>query len=184
MPKNHRSFFERLTGSVSADEEEEREIIRSEISPPSRDKNKDKNRDRDREKNKSRNGDEEDQVISAKSDWMAEEEEEGQLAVDVFHSPTDIVIQAVVAGVKPEDIDVSITQDMVTIRGRRQKHQEFSGEDYYYQELYWGAFSRSIMLPQEVDAEEAEATMKNGFLTIKLPKLDKNRVQKLKVKNE
>ncbi len=178
MPKNHRSFFERLTGSVNADdEEEERGIIHNEIAPPVRDKNRDKGHDKNKDE------DEDEKTIPAKSDWMAEEEE-GQLAVDVFQSPTDMIIQAVVAGVKPEDIDVSITQDMVTIRGRRQKHHEISGEDYYYQELYWGAFSRSILLPQEVDAEEAEATLKNGLLSIRLPKLDKNRVQKLKVKNE
>jgi len=79
---------------------------------------------------------------------------------------------------------VSITQDMVTLRGRRQKQREILGEDYYYQELYWGAFSRSILLPQEVDSDSAEATLKNGILSIKLPKLDKNRVQKVKVKNE
>lgn len=161
MPKNHRSFFERLTGSVSAEEEEEKEgegkIIRETI-PASKAK-------------------------SPKENWM-EEEEEGQLAVDMFQSPTEIVIQAVVAGVRPDEIDVSITQDMITIHGRRQRHQEVSTEDHYYQELYWGSFSRSILLPQEVDAEASEATLKNGLLTIRLPKLDKDRVQKVRVKNE
>jgi len=72
----------------------------------------------------------------------------------------------------------------VTLRGKREKQREVSGNDYFYQELYWGAFSRSILLPQEVDADEAQATIKNGLLTIHLPKLDKARVAKLKVKNE
>lgn len=164
MPKNHRSFFERLTGSISADDKEEEE--REKIMPL---ENKSKERV--------------EKAKPTKSDWMAEEEE-GQLAVDVFQTPNEIIIQSVVAGLKPDEVDVSITQDMVTIQGRRQRQHESSGDDYYYQELYWGGFSRSILLPQEVDSETAEATLKNGLLTIKLPKLDKNRVQKVRVKNE
>lgn len=112
------------------------------------------------------------------------EEEEGQLTIDVWQTPDDIVLQAIVGGVKPDDLDVSVTHDMVTLRGKREKQREVSTSDYFYQELYWGAFSRSILLPQEVDADEAEATIKNGLLTIRLPKLDKARVAKLKVKNE
>ena len=164
MSKNRRSFFERLTGSVSAKNEEEEEEARESV--PGRGKMQPQQ-----------------QPEAKATDWMTEEEE-GQLAVDVAQTPSDIIIQAVVAGVKPDELDVAITQDMITIHGKRQRQREISGEDYYYQELYWGGFSRSIMLPQEVDAESAEATLKNGLLTIKLPKLDKNRVQKVKVKNE
>lgn len=112
------------------------------------------------------------------------QDEEGQLTIDVWQTPDEIVVQAIVGGVKPEDLDVSVTHDMVTLRGRREKQREISGNDYFYQELYWGAFSRSILLPQEVDSDEAQATIKNGLLTIHLPKLDKARVAKLKVKNE
>ena len=112
------------------------------------------------------------------------EPEEGQLTVDMWQTPTDIVIQAIVGGVKPEDLEVSISHDMVTLRGKRERLREVSGSDYFYQELYWGMFSRSILLPQEIDPDEAEATIKNGLLTITLPKLDKARIQKLKVKNE
>ena len=112
------------------------------------------------------------------------QEEEGQLTIDVWQTPDDIVLQAIVGGVKPDDLDVSVTHDMVTLRGKREKQREVSASDYFYQELYWGAFSRSIILPQEIDADEAEATIKNGLLTIRLPKRDKARVAKLKVKNE
>ena len=112
------------------------------------------------------------------------ETEEGQLTVDMWQTPDEIVIQAIVGGVKPEDLDVSISHDMVTLRGKRERVREISGSDYFYQELYWGVFSRSILLPQEIDADEAEATIKNGLLTIKLPKLDKAKIQKLRVKNE
>jgi len=131
--------------------------------------------------------DEEEQNIGAGKSFMEEveqENEEGQLTVDVYQSPAEIVIQAIVAGVKPEDLDVSITQEMVTLRGKREDSRRIERENFFYQELYWGSFSRSILLPQEIDPDEAEATLKNGLLTIKLPKLDKERVQKVKIKSE
>src|SRR3989338_1788440 len=112
------------------------------------------------------------------------QDEEGQLTIDVWQTPEEIMVQAIVGGVRLDDLDVEVTHDMVTLRGKREKQREVSGNDYFYQELYWGAFSRSILLPQEVDADEAQATIKNGLLTIHLPKLDKARVAKLKVKNE
>lgn len=117
-----------------------------------------------------------------------QEDEAGELAVDVYQTPTHIIIKAMIAGVKPEDLDVSITRDMVTIRGRRERHTEGGvsgqdGSDFFFQELYWGAFTRTIVLPQEVEIEEAEATEKHGLLSIKLPKLDKGRQAKLKVKS-
>lgn len=112
-----------------------------------------------------------------------EEEQEGELAVDVYQTPTHIIIKAMIAGVRPEDLDVSITRDMVTLRGKRERHTEGTAGDFFFQELYWGAFSRTIVLPQEVEIEEAEATEKHGLLTIKLPKLDKGRQAKLKIKS-
>ncbi len=171
MPKNHRSFFERLTGSVSPDDKERETINEREVFHPAI---KDKSTKAEKERL---------EKMEEKGDWMAEEEE-GQLAVDMFQTANEIIIQAVVAGVKQDEIDVSITQDMVTIQGKRQRQRETSGDDYYYQELYWGGFSRSVLLPQEVDSDASEATLKNGLLTIKLPKIDKNRIQKLRVKNE
>ena len=116
---------------------------------------------------------------------LAEEVEEpaGELAVDVYQTPTHIVIKAMIAGVKPDDLDVSITRDMVTIRGKRERHTEGTAGDFFFQELYWGAFSRTIVLPQEVEIEEAEASEKHGLLIVRLPKLDKGRQAKLKVKS-
>ena len=101
------------------------------------------------------------------------EEAEGELSVDVYQTPTHIIIKAMIAGVKPEDLDISITRDMVTIRGKRERHTEGVAGDFFFQELYWGAFSRTIVLPQEIEIEEAEATEKHGLLVIRLPKLDK-----------
>ncbi len=114
---------------------------------------------------------------------IEEEEEAGELAIDVYQTPTHIVIKAMIAGVRPEDLDVSITRDMVTIRGKRERHTESTSGDFFFQELYWGSFARTIVLPQEVAIEDAEATEKHGLLIIKLPKLDKGRQAKLKVKS-
>lgn len=165
MIKRKRSFFERLTGSMPIDDDLEKLKSQSPFTEE---------------------GEEEPKAHTAsknKEEWL-QNAEEGQLTVDVFQTPSEIIIQSAVAGSKPDDIDVSISSDMVTIRGKREKMKEQSGDDYYYQELYWGAFSRSILLPQEVDADESEATIKNGLLTIRLPKLDKNKTQKLKIKQE
>ncbi|MSR70514.1 Hsp20/alpha crystallin family protein [Candidatus Kaiserbacteria bacterium] len=114
---------------------------------------------------------------------IIEEEEAGELAVDVYQTPSHIVIKAMIAGVRPDDLDVSITRDMVTIRGKRERHTEGTAGDFFFQELYWGSFTRTIVLPQEVEIEEAEATEKHGLLVIRLPKLDKGRQAKLKVKS-
>ncbi|MBY0294246.1 Hsp20/alpha crystallin family protein [Patescibacteria group bacterium] len=114
---------------------------------------------------------------------VMEEEPDGELAVDVYQTPTHIIIKAMIAGVRPEDLDVSITRDMVTLRGKRERHTEGTAGDFFFQELYWGSFSRTIVLPQEIEIEEAEATEKHGLLSIKLPKLDKGRQAKLKIKS-
>lgn len=152
MPKDGRSFFEKLTGSVRLEgagpEETAAELAKA-----------------------------------SKPNWL-EPDEEGELTIDMLQTPEEIIIQSMVAGVKPDDLDVTITRDMVTLKGKRQSHHEVSEKDYFYRELYWGTFSRSILLPQEVDADRAQATIKNGLLSIKLPKLDKSRTQKLKVKSE
>ena len=114
---------------------------------------------------------------------LEEEDTEGELSVDVYQTPTHIVIKAMIAGVKPEDLDVSITRDMVTVRGKRERHTEGGNGEYFFEELYWGSFSRTIVLPQEVDIEDAEAVEKHGLLIIRLPKMDKGRQAKLKVRS-
>jgi len=106
---------------------------------------------------------------------------EGQLTVDVFKTDDEVVIQSAIAGAKPEDIDISVTNDMVTIRGRRMPEEDIKSPDYYHQELYWGPFSRSIILPMEVDSDKSKAAVRNGILTIRLPRLDKVRTKKIKI---
>lgn len=109
--------------------------------------------------------------------------EDGELSVDVLSTPEEVIIKAMVAGVKPQDLDIQITRDMVTIRGTREEGAETREEDYYHKELYWGGFSRNIILPEEIDVEEADAKEKHGLLIIKLPKIDKDRKTKLSVKS-
>ncbi|MFH1173492.1 MAG: Hsp20/alpha crystallin family protein [bacterium] len=100
--------------------------------------------------------------------WL--EEDEGQLSVDVYQNQDSIVIKSTIAGVKPENLDISVSGDMVTIRGKREQATEVEEKEYYYQECYWGSFSRSIILPCEVNTEKVQANLKNGILTIILPK--------------
>ena len=112
--------------------------------------------------------------------WVADQE--GQLTIDVYQTESDIVIKSTIAGVRPEDLDIQINNDMVTIRGERRKEEETRDEDYYYQECYWGAFSRSIILPVDIQANKAEAVMKNGILTIRLPKAETAKARKIQVR--
>jgi HSP20 family protein len=109
-------------------------------------------------------------------------EPEGQLTIDVYQTPLEIVIESAVAGVSPDDLDINATTDSVTIRGRRHREKEVRDEDYFYRECYWGRFSRSVILPQEVDPDSASVEFKNGILTIRLPKLNRKKTKKLKVK--
>jgi len=113
-------------------------------------------------------------------DWLTEYE--GQLTVDVYQTSSDIVIKAPIAGVKPEDIDISITDDVLNIKGERQEEIKVPRENYYTQECYWGAFSRSIILPVPVITEKAQATFKNGVLTITIPKAERVKTKSIKVK--
>ncbi len=118
-----------------------------------------------------------------KEDWLdSQEETEGQLTLDVFQDPDNIVIKSTIAGVRPEDLDISINNDMLTIKGERRKEETVKEDDYFYQECYWGAFSRSVILPMEVEADKIEATLKDGVLTVKLPKSRKAKARKIQVK--
>ncbi|TSC70651.1 MAG: HSP20 family protein [Parcubacteria group bacterium Gr01-1014_46] len=113
---------------------------------------------------------------------LGDEAEEGELTIDVYQTPSEIIIKSMVAGVKPEDLDISITRDMVVIKGKRETEKFVKDDDYFHRELYWGSFSRSIMLPAEVEVEEADAIEKHGLLIIRLPKIDKNKQTRLRVK--
>lgn len=150
------TFLERLTGTISLKKrpEYEEELGAKEITP-----------------------------VSTFGDTGLAETTEGELTVDVYQTGDSIVIQAMVAGVAQEDLSVSVTREMVTIRGKREAPKGISSENYFFQELYWGAFSRTILLPSEIEPDDAEATERHGLLTIKLPKIDKGRTQSIKIKS-
>lgn len=160
------SFLERLTGSVNVDEydeilDEEHEFGEDDEEMPHHDD---------------------------ESDWPdhnydEDEVQEGELPVDMYHTGDAIVIRALVAGVSPADLDIAITRDMVTIKGQRQEVRESGNDDYYHRELFWGSFSRTLLLPEEVLIDEADAQEKHGMLEIRLPKVDKDRSTRLKVKS-
>jgi HSP20 family protein len=152
MAKEKKSFFEKLTGSVKMDDA--RELAREE-----------------REMAK-----------LSTSEWIDEEEKDGELTADVYQTADMIIIKTMIAGVRPEDLDISITRDLVTIKGKREEEKVAKDDDYFLRELYWGSFSRTISLPEEIDVDESEAIEKHGLLILKLPKLDKKRQSKLKVK--
>jgi len=109
-------------------------------------------------------------------------ESDGQLTVDVYQNNDEIIVQSTVAGVAPDDLDINITSESVTVRGKREKGEKIEEKDYFYQECFWGSFSRSIILPQEIDAERSTAAIKNGILTIRMPKIQRQKAKKVKVK--
>src|SRR3989344_3976936 len=115
---------------------------------------------------------------------LISDEGEGQLTVDVYQTPDDIVVESTIAGVKPDDIEIDVTGESVTIRGSRHQEEKIEEGDYFYRECFWGRFSRSIILPQEVDPDKAHSTLKNGVLTIKLPKVHRGSTRKIKVRTE
>ncbi|MEK7548345.1 MAG: Hsp20/alpha crystallin family protein [Patescibacteria group bacterium] len=113
-------------------------------------------------------------------EWL-EDDEPGQLAIDAFQDEESVVIKAPIAGVGLEDVEISITDEVVTIKGVRHPTPEVARENYFIQECYWGAFTRSYILPVSVDAAKAEATLKDGILTVRIPKQERAKTRVLKV---
>ncbi|HEV7702265.1 MAG TPA: Hsp20/alpha crystallin family protein [Candidatus Paceibacterota bacterium] len=157
MENKKRSFFERLTGSITMKDEDE------EIKKYS---------------NEQERGDK-----KSSGSWIEEEADEAELAVDVYQTTGDIIVQTMVAGVRPEDLELTIGRDVLTIRGKREENRTIDEDDYSIKELYWGKFSRDISLPAEVEPEEVEATEKHGLLTVKMQKVDKEKKNTVKVKS-
>lgn len=159
--KEKRSFFEKLTGVINEEEEEVlppayNTVYNSPVSP---------------------------RQFPVEKPVEEEEPLEGQLTVDVYQTNSEIIIQTMTAGVRPDDLNISITPEKVIISGKREAPRGIATDDYFYKELYWGSFSRTIILPQQVVAEEAEAMEKHGLLIIRLQKLDKTKLHRLKIKS-
>lgn len=118
------------------------------------------------------------------NNWLNDDYEEGQLSVDIYQTPDELIVKSTIAGVKAEDIDISLNNDMLTIRGKRKMEEEINEEDYLYKECYWGSFSRSIILPMEVKADGIKANLENGILTVTLPKEKETKETIIKVKEK
>jgi len=113
-------------------------------------------------------------------DWLSDYE--GQLNIDMYQTKDNVIIKSTIAGVRPEDIDITVANDMVSIKGARRKEEHVSNDDYFYQECYWGNFSRSVIVPVDIDSENIEADLKDGILTVIIPKAAKAKTKKVKVR--
>lgn len=159
MQNNKKSLFEKLTGGVKVDSyTEESNVDTYKYDAPE------------------------------KSRYIEEEEDEssdGELPIDVHQTPDKVIVKTMIAGVRPDDIDISLSRSTITVRGKREEDRMISEDDYMARELYWGSFSRTLKLPEgvEIDPENAEAYERHGLLTIKINKADKARKTKLKVKS-
>lgn len=121
------------------------------------------------------------QPVSAKDEeWM--NDYEGALNIDMYQTKDNVIIKSTIAGVRPDDIDITVANDMVTIKGSRTREEKITQDDYFYQECYWGGFSRSVIVPVDIDSEQIEADLKDGILTIVIPKAAKAKTKKVKVK--
>lgn len=120
-------------------------------------------------------------AVSAKDEeWM--NDYEGALNIDMYQTKDNVIIKSTIAGVRPDDIDITVANDMVTIKGSRSREEKVTQDDYFYQECYWGSFSRSVIVPVDIDSEEIEADLKDGILTVIIPKAAKAKTKKVKVK--
>ncbi|OGY43018.1 MAG: hypothetical protein A2729_05645 [Candidatus Buchananbacteria bacterium RIFCSPHIGHO2_01_FULL_39_14] len=109
---------------------------------------------------------------------------EGELLLDVCQDKNNIYVVSAIAGAKPEDLEIALNNDMLTIRGQRQQDSEVEEKDFFYRECYWGSFSRSIILPTEIKADKISAVLKNGVLTVTLPKAKNRQNIPIKISEE
>ena len=121
------------------------------------------------------------EAIAAQDEWDEEEAIPGQLAVDVYETREKLVVKARTAGVNKHDLDVSIADNTLSIRGTLSAGGEEDVENYHLQECYWGEFSRSLVLPVPVKEDEIEAVLKDGVLTISFTKVQQDTVKKIQV---
>lgn len=170
--KDKRSFFERITGSVPYEEEEE-EVVAKPVS-----KSKFASLSLDKDKTASKEKDYNRKIYTDESP----DSEMGELAIDTYATENEVIVQTMLAGVAPESINISVNRDRLAINATREQNSEFLGGDIITQELYWGTIGCSIVLPAEVEADNVDANYRNGLLTIRMPKIDKEKMHKVKIK--
>jgi HSP20 family protein len=166
-----RSFFERLAGNLRFDDTEE--DVQA-VEPK---------KDMPVHAGESRNLLLKDELVAQGQQAPQKVEEVGELPVDVYETGNEIIIQTLIAGVLPDNLSISITRDMVVIKGKREENRSIPQDQYTIKELYWGSFARTVELPAEVEIDTAEAIERHGMLMIKLPKTDRGRKTVLKIKS-
>ncbi len=116
---------------------------------------------------------------SSLNEWLEQEEQEpeGQLAIDVFHDNKKIVIKSTIAGADPKNLKISLHNDLLIIKGKREQNEKITDDQYLFRECYWGPFSRSIILPSEVDPKKVKAEIENGVLTVTLQKSKPEKIE-------
>ncbi|MFA7201729.1 MAG: Hsp20/alpha crystallin family protein [Candidatus Paceibacterota bacterium] len=161
---NNKDFFEQLAGVKAENEDMEAELVRaSKVSAIAQG---------------------EEAIVTTKNGFadVGFDDAEGHLLIDVYHNTETITIESAIAGVESEDLDISITPESVIIKGTRNRKDKVHKNDFLHQECFWGKFSRSIILPQEIDPDTAQASLKDGVLKIVLPKIHRGQGKKIKVK--
>ncbi len=168
------SFFERLAGNLRFDDTDEEIVLKEPTLLSKRE-----------EKRATEKTPEKRELSISQEDIVHEErhEEVGELPVDVYETPNEIIIQTLIAGVLPENLTIDITRDTVRISGKREESKGIPNDAYHIRELYWGAFERIVDLPEEVEIDTAEAIERHGMLMVKMPKVDKKRRTHLKIKS-
>lgn len=106
----------------------------------------------------------------------------GELPIDMYQTKDDVVVKATLPGIKPDEVDITITGDTLTIKGEHKEEQEIKKEDYLYKERSYGTFSRSLLIPVQVKSDKAEATFEDGILTLTIPKVEEVKPRQIKVK--
>ena len=125
----------------------------------------------------------EESFVKPSNFWTEFGNGELSLDLDVYQTDKDVVVKAAIPGVKPEEVDISITGDVLTIKGEHKEEKETKEKDYYLKERSYGSFRRSIQLPVSVKTEKAEAVFENGILTLNIPKAEVAKPKQIKVKS-
>jgi HSP20 family protein len=206
MVKKDRSFFGKIMGGNITDEEEDHQTVQQSAQIPVSQQGYDESEAEVEELVEEEYDDEdvtdveveedeqvmpqkiqtinttEQQPVKEKRDeeWLSDYE--GQLNIDMYQTKDNVIIKSTIAGVRAEDIDITVANDMVSIKGTRRKEENVPQQDYFYQECYWGNFTRSVIVPVDIDSENIEADLKDGMLTVIVPKAAKAKTKKIRVK--
>jgi len=112
--------------------------------------------------------------------WLSDDNE-GELVIDAYETEKEFIIESTIAGVESKNLDISIEDDMLTIKGKRERTQGTEKRNYFQKECFWGRFSKKIILPEKVKITQAKATVKNGVLVLKIPKATKKTSKKISI---